>query len=721
MIFRPAFTTTASIGLLVAVATLPLRNVFGEWTWTIAVIGAAVGGAAVASLLETVRKDMPLPAVVIITALAAAIWALIVPLRTVLFADPISFSIFEALRDGIFDGWGALLEEQHPLSDPRGAETFVSVLAWFAAATAVHVAARRRSALGAVATSAVVLWIATAAALQHGLSPTAFGAGAGIMALFAISTVARAPDQRWRFGRFVSLVGVIGLAGGAAFVAGTASTSLDREPFDPRASRNTEIIGFEVPDVLAEFGVRRAEDRVVMSVESVSLPPALRLRLQVYEVHDGAQWLPATEFEQFATFPEPEILPPGDEVVLEISIDDLDGPWIPLPDRSIRVDLSDVRWSDETQTGLRVDAAGYKVTGSVVSRTDIEGLQSARDEVPERLSEVPAGFPESIRGAAELATSDTTDALESIDAITARLRQLERHEPVTPGHSFARLSDDLAGGRATGAEQIASLHALMLRAAGIPSRLVVGYVVTGPAVQASDLHVWTEAAFPGIGWVAFDPVPTITDGGPNIEENSTVTTTTVSSANALEARALPSELGPGEDPGEPEIGVDEDVTLTDAIVVMGSGILLLLAVMVTARLIRRRFRRSSGGRAEVRVLGAWAELVDRLRELGAPIAGTTTIEDVVYMATEMDDALGGEVRLVADLAAIALHSPDGSTPEDATLAWEHLGMVESRFAEVRGRRTIALRYLDPRVLRFRSPRPPPSRDGGHRGGPTTVV
>jgi hypothetical protein len=72
-------------------------------------------------------------------------------------------------------------------------------------------------------------------------------------------------------------------------------------------------------------------------------------------------------------------------------------------------------------------------------------------------------------------------------------------------------------------EQIASSLVVMLRAAGIPARLVVGYAPghRNPfsglyEVRASDAHAYTEVLFPGVGWQAFDPtadVPLAGDSG----------------------------------------------------------------------------------------------------------------------------------------------------------------------------------------------------------------
>lgn len=58
-----------------------------------------------------------------------------------------------------------------------------------------------------------------------------------------------------------------------------------------------------------------------------------------------------------------------------------------------------------------------------------------------------------------------------------------------------------------------SAMAVMLRAVGIPSRLVEGYAVNlAPGRETADItnanaHAWAEAYFPGYGWVPFEPTP----------------------------------------------------------------------------------------------------------------------------------------------------------------------------------------------------------------------
>jgi protein-glutamine gamma-glutamyltransferase len=62
-------------------------------------------------------------------------------------------------------------------------------------------------------------------------------------------------------------------------------------------------------------------------------------------------------------------------------------------------------------------------------------------------------------------------------------------------------------------QHFAGAAALLLRVAGVPTRVAVGFA-TGEkiahntwAVRDEDAHVWIETYFPGVGWVPFNPTP----------------------------------------------------------------------------------------------------------------------------------------------------------------------------------------------------------------------
>ena len=65
-------------------------------------------------------------------------------------------------------------------------------------------------------------------------------------------------------------------------------------------------------------------------------------------------------------------------------------------------------------------------------------------------------------------------------------------------------------------EQVASSLVVLLRAQGVPARLVTGFVpdeidpISGSyTVREKDAHAWAEVYFPGVGWQAFDPTASV--------------------------------------------------------------------------------------------------------------------------------------------------------------------------------------------------------------------
>ncbi|WP_439381942.1 transglutaminaseTgpA domain-containing protein [Amycolatopsis lexingtonensis] len=85
-----------------------------------------------------------------------------------------------------------------------------------------------------------------------------------------------------------------------------------------------------------------------------------------------------------------------------------------------------------------------------------------------------------------------------------------------PANDADALADFILNGKRGFCEQFASAMAVMLRVAGIPSRVAIGFT---PGVQVNDYlsistqdaHAWVEAYFGEKGWVTFDPTP-LSDG-----------------------------------------------------------------------------------------------------------------------------------------------------------------------------------------------------------------
>ncbi|MDT4920115.1 MAG: hypothetical protein QOI15_1017, partial [Pseudonocardiales bacterium] len=178
-------------------------------------------------------------------------------------------------------------------------------------------------------------------------------------------------------------------------------------------------------------------------------------------------------------------------------------------------------------------------------------------------------------------------------------------------------------------QQYAGAMGVMLRAAGVPTRLVLGYMHQPPdtagnfTVSTFDAHSWVEAFFPGTGWVPFDPTPTAglaggkktdlpwaqhsygSDGGVQVPTIST-------SPTARPSSSQPSGIGVGPQDqagsgGGPGVGLI--VTLLAVLAFVG-----LAMIPATTRWARRRARLGAARRGDADAL--WAELSDTAVDLG---------------------------------------------------------------------------------------------------------
>ena len=170
-------------------------------------------------------------------------------------------------------------------------------------------------------------------------------------------------------------------------------------------------------------------------------------------------------------------------------------------------------------------------------------------------------------------------------------------------------------------QHFAGAAALILRIAGVPSRVVVGFA-TGEqvghdtwAVRDEDAHAWIEVYFPGVGWVPFNPTPTaaaadVSPGLDLLQASSTVPTGPAGSASLL----------------------------------IGAAALLLVLGLAAARMTRRR----SGPRTQL------SELLARLTP--EPSGPRTTLRSLHPTLTEIGPATA-DLALVAERARFAAAEP----------------------------------------------------------------
>ncbi len=144
------------------------------------------------------------------------------------------------------------------------------------------------------------------------------------------------------------------------------------------------------------------------------------------------------------------------------------------------------------------------------------------DWVTQHYLQLPDALPLRIRLLAETLTLGAETPYEKAIAIREYLRTLDYSQDISaPPPGSDGLSHFLFGEQAGYSEYFGSAMTVMLRVAGVPSRLAVGYLPGeyDPEfgvyiVRESDLHAWPEAYFPGFGWIPFEPTPNVEPDAP---------------------------------------------------------------------------------------------------------------------------------------------------------------------------------------------------------------
>ena len=227
--------------------------------------------------------------------------------------------------------------------------------------------------------------------------------------------------------------------------------------------------------------------------------------------------------------------------------------------------------------------------------------------------------------------------------------------------------------------------AVLVRAAGVPARVALGYTPGtrkpdgSREITSNDAHAWVEAYFAGVGWVPFDPTP-IAQGrqvalpwaprlGTPAAPASGATASTAASTAAAARATVHHDLSGGGAPAAAATrtarGAGRTVLLALAALLL---VALLLAVPALFRVLQRR-RRVRAGRA-----GAlWDELLATALDLGRRIEPAWTPRGTAaeLASTTGGTALGESARAAVLQLALgeesASYGPAGDAPADPAL------------------------------------------------------
>jgi hypothetical protein len=142
-----------------------------------------------------------------------------------------------------------------------------------------------------------------------------------------------------------------------------------------------------------------------------------------------------------------------------------------------------------------------------------DSAPSARGAILQKALTLPPSSDGRVAALAREWTAGLTEPAAKVDVVVSRLRSEYGYSTFSDGKNTS-LEHFLFTGRRGNCEYFATAAAVLLRHAGVPTRLVSGFLVDGwneyglfYDVRQSNAHAWFEAYLPGKGWTRYDATP----------------------------------------------------------------------------------------------------------------------------------------------------------------------------------------------------------------------
>ncbi|GEM_PF-3320243 len=171
----------------------------------------------------------------------------------------------------------------------------------------------------------------------------------------------------------------------------------------------------------------------------------------------------------------------------------------------------------ELMAAAPIPAGASYATEGLISGADSAALAAATAGGGGWLNaytQVPRTVPQRVRDLAAQVTAGASSDYERATRIQNYLRTLPYDADImAPPHGEDGVDYLLFEAGRGYCDYFASAMAVMLRSAGVPARVVVGYVMHERTtdgtftVREHDAHAWTEVYFQGYGWQRFDATP----------------------------------------------------------------------------------------------------------------------------------------------------------------------------------------------------------------------
>jgi hypothetical protein len=574
---------------------------------------------------------------------------------------------------------GAILAAGLPLGTLAPAALDTTAASLRAGAQALPTIGTASPNVQAWALAAVLLVAGTATGLagilwrSPGRDRTLLGFALLLVPLAGALAMQQTPDASWQGalvlvavmlrisrGRLVPIVVAASLVGAVAlFGAQVAAPRAGWQPF----GHGHGLRQFRELTTGQTYGPSEDRKTGAVMLDVTARRPAL-WRMQVLEAFDNRRWLVAPETSRL---PEPAAV----REPIKVEVRGLRSKGVVSPGRSFAVHTPGGALATPGAGFALVDRPEeghvYRVEASAVHATSFQlenipvpkgrryealtqvGLGAPPRFIPYPLARLATDMPKSLQGSdwarlfrlAWHLSAHVETEFAVVRRVEDYLLRQERFRYTTevgqPGNE--PLLEFLFHTHAGYCQHFAGAAALILRVAGVPSRVVVGFATGEPighdtwAVRDEDAHAWIEVYFPGVGWVPFNPTP----------------------------GSAPADVAAGLDPiqagAAPPTGTGGTL-----LQLVGCVAALVLVVLAAGRLARRRAPRTQ-----------LSELLVRLAP--QPSRPRTTLRGLHPTLTEIGPATA-DLALVAERARFAPADPGKSpprrTPHPALMVWRAL-------------------------------------------------